>query len=180
MAILGKFIKQPDEVESYSIQFFSALSPTDELESGYVSVLPERTLLQKVVRPDEYEITSGDEGTLNQVKDIQKIVIGDDYPVDTPLYISNIDNDTTVTVLNSANLSYSLLPRTAVVITKDTNEFNVIVSARAIVVNQPGDQRIRALVSGGLNGTNYKIEATVSTQEGRVLQDEFVVKIKDI
>jgi len=41
------------------------------------------------------------------------------------------------------------------------------------------DTRVRVWVSGGLNQVKYKITATTTTDDGRVMQDEFYVKVKD-
>ena len=40
--------------------------------------------------------------------------------------------------------------------------------------------RITIWISGGTNGANYKITVTASTVSGRVLQDEFYIRVKDI
>lgn len=41
------------------------------------------------------------------------------------------------------------------------------------------DPRVRVGVSGGAVGTKYKIEVTTVTADGRTLQDEFFVTIKN-
>jgi hypothetical protein len=48
------------------------------------------------------------------------------------------------------------------------------------VIEQPTDHRVRVKLSGGTNGVRYKVSVTTTTADGRVLQDEFFVKIKDI
>ena len=40
-------------------------------------------------------------------------------------------------------------------------------------------QRVRFFVSGGVDRTRHKIEITVSTASGRVLQDEIILAIRD-
>ena len=37
--------------------------------------------------------------------------------------------------------------------------------------------RVKVLVSGGTNKTTYKITVTAQTDDGRTLQDEFIIKI---
>lgn len=39
--------------------------------------------------------------------------------------------------------------------------------------------RVKVLLSGGTDGVKYKITATATTDDGRILQDEFILKIKD-
>lgn len=41
------------------------------------------------------------------------------------------------------------------------------------------DTRVRVWISGGANQVKYKITATTTTDDGRVMQDEFYVKVKD-
>ena len=47
----------------------------------------------------------------------------------------------------------------------------------SLFVNDP---RIKIWVSGGTNGVTYKVTVTATTADGRVKQDEFRVKVKDI
>ena len=42
------------------------------------------------------------------------------------------------------------------------------------------DPRVKIWVSGGTTGTTYKLTVTATTAYGRVKQDEFKVKVKDI
>ena len=47
----------------------------------------------------------------------------------------------------------------------------------AVFINDP---RVKIWVSDGTNGVIYKVTATTTTADGRVKQDEFRVKVKDI
>lgn len=42
------------------------------------------------------------------------------------------------------------------------------------------DPRVKIWVSGGTNGITYKLTVTMTTVEGRIKQDEFKVKVKDL
>lgn len=42
------------------------------------------------------------------------------------------------------------------------------------------DSRVRFWVSGGVAGVSYKIEVTVTTAEGRIFQDELILRVKEI
>ena len=44
-------------------------------------------------------------------------------------------------------------------------------------INSP---RVKIWVSGGSSGTTYKLTVTATTKDGRIKQDEFKVKVKDI
>lgn len=59
------------------------------------------------------------------------------------------------------------------VVTVDTAGLDI----DATFINDP---RVKIWVSGGVNGVTYKVTATTTTADGRVKQDEFRVKVKDI
>ena len=42
-----------------------------------------------------------------------------------------------------------------------------------------GANRVKVWLSGGVSGTKYKVTVTVTTDDGRVLQHEFVIKVRD-
>lgn len=90
MTILGRFTKQPAEVESYSIEFADDLVNQDKISSATSEVVPKGLNL------------------------VSTTVIG---------------------------------------------------------------TRVKVLISGGTNKTTYKITVTAQTDDGRTLQDEFIIKI---
>jgi len=51
------------------------------------------------------------------------------------------------------------------------------ITIESVFVNDP---RVKIWVSGGANGTTYKLTVTITTADGRVKQDEFKIKVKDI
>ncbi len=79
-----------------------------------------------------------------------------DYDIDYSEWLTNGDN------LQSATLGVE--PATSLVID-------------SVFVNDP---RIKIWVSGGTNGVTYKLTVTATTTDGRVKQDEFRIKVKDI
>lgn len=42
------------------------------------------------------------------------------------------------------------------------------------------DPRVKFWATGGIAGTKYKVELTVNTADGRIIQDEIIFKIKEI
>ena len=92
MSILGTFIKQPAEKESYSIEYTEDLIANDSIDSVVVTVSP----LGLVI--------------------VSSLVVG---------------------------------------------------------------TRVKMLISGGTDGVKYKVTATATTDDERILQDEFFIKIKD-
>lgn len=60
----------------------------------------------------------------------------------------------------------------SVVVTTDINTLNI-----DSVFNTP--KRVKVWLSGGLADTVYKVTVTITTEDGRVLQHEFVIKVRD-
>lgn len=42
------------------------------------------------------------------------------------------------------------------------------------------DQTVKIWVSGGLDGSTYKVTATVSTSQGRIKELDFKIRVRDI
>ena len=42
------------------------------------------------------------------------------------------------------------------------------------------DPRVKIWVSGGTTGTTYKLTVTMTSDDGRIKQDEFRLKVKDL
>ena len=57
--------------------------------------------------------------------------------------------------------------------------WTVEASTTSVLVTAPRDQRVRTFVTGGKNKTTYEVQVTVTTNDGRTLQDEFIVKVKE-
>ena len=258
MSLLGKFQKQPAEVEKYAIQYVQALSPSDEL-MGAKQTLAVNKEVSGVVRtagsfypPPEADklliVAKGDvcfhvDAPVGSLMYVSNDNAADNIDVDVyrygvststlttgggnlQLYILNMDGSytfvgnptdpmrtyytydllpdgtyvynlytgpleapvmtmTTVTNVNTNNFVvlqtiYNLFARESAVFVKAPTGWQLEAAVQANVINLAGDQRVRYTVTGGVVGRSYKIETTVSTQEGRVLQDEFQVKIKEI
>lgn len=96
MAMLGTAVKQPNEIESYSVEYSEDLGPTDSI----------------------------------------------------------ILEDITISSTTDA-----VLP---------------VVDTSGVI-----DQRVRMFISGGIDGQSYKVTVRVRTDTGRVLEDEFRLRIKD-
>lgn len=53
-------------------------------------------------------------------------------------------------------------------------------SSLTVAIATVESSQVRIKVSGGTNNVRYKITITSETSEGRVMQDEFFVKVKDL
>ncbi len=52
-----------------------------------------------------------------------------------------------------------------------------LITLTPMVIANP---RVRMFASGGTDGVTYKIELLTVTNDGRVLNDEFFIKVKDV
>jgi hypothetical protein len=257
MSLLGKFQKQPAEVEKYAIQYVQALSPSDELMGAKQTLAvnkevsdvvrtaggfyppPEADRLLIVAKGDVYLHVDAPVGSLMYVAndndtdniDVEVYRYGVSTSTvttgggDLQLYIMDMDGSYTfvtnptdpmqtyytydllpdgtyvynlytgaleapesMTTVTNVDVNtfvvlqtvYNLFARESAVFVKAPTGWQLEAAVQANVINSAGDQRVRYTVTGGAVGRSYKIETTVSTQEGRVLQDEFQVKIKEI
>lgn len=60
---------------------------------------------------------------------------------------------------------------------------SVVVSPTGLTIGPTfvvGGTAVKQWLSGGTDGVTYKITSTVTTNAGRVIQYEFVVKVKDV
>ncbi len=55
----------------------------------------------------------------------------------------------------------------------------VTTPALVVVGQRLNDIQIRTLVSGGLDGTRYKIEVIVGTDQSQIKEDEFKITVRD-
>ena len=50
----------------------------------------------------------------------------------------------------------------------------------AIELININDPRVKLWISGGISGTTYKCTVTMETQDGRIKEDEFRMRVKEI
>lgn len=64
----------------------------------------------------------------------------------------------------------------------NVESFTVVVEPSGLTVDNTftNDPRVKIYLSGGTDGATYKITVTMTTADGRVKQDEFKLKVKDI
>lgn len=198
MSTLGKFQKQPAEVEKYAIQFQQALTPGDNLVNCNVKAFPNKTIQR--ITSDNLFLTPTEVDEMLVVARAD-VVLSPSSVVGTRMFVAN-GNDfnpvtitadgmlikfddidgygTGVTYTNKETLTYVLYANETAEFVFDGNFWRESFYVRANLVTGVGDQRVRFLVGGGENLSTYFIETTVATEEGRVLQDEFQVKIKEL
>lgn len=171
--ILGKFEKQPVEVEIYSIQFVEDMSSNDNVSSCWQIIA--RSTAAKwdgTYQTASYTATSADSGRI--------IVTDHDVVLPSPadglvLYVANRSQSTSIMVG-----AFTVPARGAVIVSSSSTAWSIEASTNSVLIDAPGDQRVRTWVHGGKHGSTYTVQVTVTTSDDeRVLQDEFVVKVKD-
>lgn len=173
MSLLGKYRKQPVEVEIYGIQFAEDMTSTDEITSFWQSISRKSSVAwDQVVISTPYTATVADaDKTLVCIASIT-------LPVDASdgfrLNVANQSQDSSITVG-----SVTVPARGAVVVLRKDAAWVVEAKTNALLISAPQDQRVRTTVYGGVVNQVYKVQVAVTTAEGRVMQDEFLVSIKE-
>jgi hypothetical protein len=88
-----------------------------------------------------------------------------DYDIDYSEWLTANDNVESVVV--------TVFPDESVMIPVPHDRLHVLT---AVVI----DPIIKLWIEGGRNGVTYKVSLTMTTADGRIKQDEFKLKVKDI
>jgi len=88
----------------------------------------------------------------------------------------------TVTKQPIERFSYTVNYADALTIGDNVQETSVNVTPEGLTIDNVGvyDPRVKFWVKGGTSGVSYKIEVTTVSADGRVFQDEMILKIKEI
>lgn len=64
----------------------------------------------------------------------------------------------------------------------DTAVVKSIAPSGELTIDQTAviDPRVRFWAVGGVDGTNYKVTFTVTTADGRILEDEVLIRVKEL
>ena len=173
MSLLGKYKKQPVEVEIYGIQFAQDMSTTDEIVSTWqVIARKSAPAWDQVVISAPYTATTADaDMTLVATSNIT-------LPVDAAEgYRLNVANQSQGSAITVGALNVPA--RASVVVLRKSGAWVEEAKTQGVLVSAPLDQRVRTTVYGGVVGQTYKVQVLVTTSEGRVMQDEFLVTIKE-
>ena len=173
MSLLGKYKKQPVEIEIYGIQFAEDMSSTDEIVSAW-QVIALKTLpaWNQVVLSTEYAATVADANTT--LVATANVTLPTDATDGYRLSVANQSQTLAIAVG-----PFSIPARGALAILRSGGAWVVEAGTQGVLVSAPRDQRVRTTVTGGIVGQTYKVQVAVTTAEGRVMQDEFLVTIKE-
>jgi hypothetical protein len=176
--ILGKFIKQPLEIESYSIQYAQDMAETDEGVACWVLIYDRDATENPIVLTAPFTVSQSNASYYTSFD-----VTLPANPVEGFAVAIGNTNQVLPITINSDGINgdptFVLPTRQAVYLKRVSGKWVIEVQVSAILVTAPLDHRVRSNVTGGLNFSNYKVEVTLQTQEGRVLQNEFILKVKD-
>lgn len=172
MTILGKFDKQPREVEIYAFKFDEDMSETDDVVSGYCALMYGTKPVPEITVSTPYTATLTDSGSL--VYTSASVTLPGSAPIDYRLMVANTSQNAAISVG-----AFSVPARGSVIVHMTSAGWTVEMTATSIIVAAPDDQRLRIQVAGGLDKNKYKVQATVATSEGRILEDELILSIKE-
>jgi len=174
MSLLGKYKKQPIEEEVYSIQFVDDMEPSDNLLTTF-TLLARATALpwDQVTQASPYTATATDDGRIiAATSNVTEYASAADGYL---LYVANVSQNAAITACG-----FSIPSRGAAVIRRSASAWVIEAKTTSVMVDAVGDQRVRTFVSGGVVGIKYKVQVAITTNEGRTLQDEFTVAIKEV
>lgn len=174
MTILGEYTKQPVEVEIFSIQFATDMANTDQIESAWQLITREfDDPWDQVLITAPYQLLlSDDKKSLVSAANISlPSGASDGYRISIANYNQSGNLMVGGTIVIPA--------RGSSMITLVNGVWKEETKTHAVLVDGLNDQRVRTQVYGGLPYETYKIQVTVSTSEGRTLQDEFIVTIEE-
>lgn len=175
MSLLGQYYKQPVEVEYYGIQFVEDMSSTDEIQTSFTIIARE------FAEPWDLEVIEtiytpvlADNDRIIVTTDDVLVPTGPEFTDGFRLNVSNYSQTGSITV-GTINVP----ARGATVVVLKNGVFVEEAKTNSVVVNATGDQRVRTRVFKGTPFEVYKVQVTVSTTEGRTMQDEFTVEIEE-
>ena len=174
MSLLGRYTKQPIEVEVYSIRFDEDMAPTDELVQAWQMLTLQGALAwtgNTISTP--YTAQPADDGAPLVVE--AGVTTPGTLPNGFRLCVSNKSQTTAITAAG-----FTVPARCAAMLLKVAGSWVRQARTEAVMVVAPNDMRVRTFVHGGIDGQTLKVQVAVSTSEGRVMQDEFLVKIKEV
>jgi hypothetical protein len=173
MSILGIYIKQPVEVEIYGIQFATDMASTDQITEAWQMIARDTAdAWDRVVQEVPYTVLLTDSG--RQLVTISDMTLPAAAPDGFRVYIANKSQDTAIFVD-----AITVPARGAIILARVDGEWVEEAKTNAILVDAISDQRVRTRVFGGTPFESYRVEVTVSTSEGRTMQNEFVVEIEE-
>ncbi len=173
MSILGEFVKQPVEVEVYSIQFNQDMTATDQLQTAWQMISLEKTRAW-----DQTVLSTPYTALLTDSDRILVTTSSVTLPVGAPEgYRLNVANKSQVTAI-SVN-AFSVPARGAVIVAYKNGVWIEEAKTNSVLIDAPNDQRVRTFVQGGTPWASYSVQVTVTTAENRTMQDEFIVQIEE-
>ena len=173
MSVLGKYKKQAVEVEIYGIQFAEDMSTTDEITHAWQMIAPKTSSVWNgVVKTVSYTANSTDAGTTLVTS--TNVVLPTDATEGYQVSVANYSQSAAITVG-----AFSVPARGSIAVIRKSGVWLIEASTTGVLVSAVKDQRVRVTVAGGVTAQTYKVQVTVTTAEGRVMQDEFLVTIKE-
>ena len=181
--IIGKATKQPAEIQSYSVTYDNDLNPNEDVTTAYHAIYVERRLVEKVTKAVDYTAVAADAFKLFKLEAGATLTIPSGLAADTEFYVSNFDSASDASVAcdelidGSATLEVGI--NRSFVIKRIDGTWVTVVNGTNVVVNTPTDHRVRVFFDGGEDRTVYITEVTADTDEGRRLQDELRITVKE-
>jgi hypothetical protein len=174
MSLLGEYFKQPVEIEVYAIQFAQDMSLTDQIQSAFQMLSRDADEpWDQVVQGTSYAATDADDKMI--IVSTASVVLPVSPPDGYHLCVANASQVSAISVG-----SFSVPARGAIIVLRKNGGWKMEAKTESVLVDGPSDQRVRVWVYNGTPYEVYKVQVTVSTAEGRTMQDEFTVEIEEV
>jgi hypothetical protein len=181
MPVLAKVTKQPQEVESYSVVYDDDLNENEDLQSSFHSLVNSNNFVGRVVSTISLSLSLADDKHLFVMSGGTTLTVPSGLGL-TEFYVCNASQAGSVTIgavaLIDGAATKVLGTHDSAVLVFANGTWTTDASATSTIAITD-EQRVRLFVTGGTDGNAYKAEITTATNEGRTLQDELIIKVKE-
>lgn len=182
--IVGKVVKQPDEIETYSITYNDDLGDTENIVTSRNALFNERKMVARKDVAAPYTALAAEANYLYRVTAVGTVTLPVGLPDGTEFYVSNhtVVSDVIVSCsekIDGATTS-TVNVNEAVALRRVGGTWITVASTNTLVVDSADDHRVRIFFYYGTDKDVYIVEVTVDTDEGRRLQDELRVTVKEV
>lgn len=181
--IVGKATKQPRETESYSVIYDDDLNDGESVVSSSHIIYNEKKLVDAIDIAADYAAVAADAFKAYRVTGPHTVTLPVGLVDGTEFYVGNASAADQCTVaaseLIAGSATYLVGVNHSVIVKRVAGTWSVIATGDSVLVDTPTDHRTRVFFTGGEDKGVYVAEITADTDEGRILEDELRITVKE-
>lgn len=181
--IVGKATKQPAETETYSVYFDDDLGDTENLTSSYHAIFTRAKLVAKADVAADHTAVAADAYTLFRFTAAATLTLPTGLPDGSEFYVANYtagsDGTVACSELIDGGATLLLAVNKAAVLQRQSGTWVSVVKGTNVLVDSATEHRVRIFFEKGVDKAVYEVEITVDTDEGRRLQSELLITVKE-